>query len=75
MNGYERLEAKLRIPWDSMLGMANAEREEAANAIAKLRAERDEARREVCHKHAHGYFTVRDYAERRGWDCFKEEAT
>jgi len=45
---------------------------EAADEIERLRAERDEARREVCQKHDHGYFMDEDYAEIRGWDCFKE---
>jgi C4-dicarboxylate-specific signal transduction histidine kinase len=44
----------------------------AAEEIERLRAERDEARREVCQKHDHGYFFHEDYAEIRGWDCFKE---
>jgi uncharacterized protein (DUF3084 family) len=38
-----------------------------------MQRERDEARREVCQKHEHGYFTDEDYAEVRGWDCFKED--
>jgi hypothetical protein len=71
MNGYERLEAKLRIPWESMLGMANAEREEAANAIAKLRAERDEVRRLWC---GASWEDPREVAKKLNWDCFKEEA-
>ena len=41
--------------------------------IESTRAERDEARREVCQKHDHGYFMDEDYAEIRGWDCFKED--
>ena len=37
-----------------------------------LRAERDEARREVCNmKDFHGL--PRDYALERGWNCFEEE--
>lgn len=43
---------------------------EAADEIERLRAERDEARREVCYmKDFHGL--PQDYAEERGWDCFK----
>jgi cell division protein FtsB len=38
--------------------------------IKTLRAERDEARREVCNLSIH---LPRDYALERGWDCFKEE--
>lgn len=45
---------------------------ELRHRIETLTAERDEARREVCQKHDHGYFTDEDYAEIRGWDCFKE---
>ena len=52
---------------------------QAADEIERLRAERDDARREVCAADA-AY--VRDpderephmlgYAAKRGWDCFKE---
>lgn len=52
---------------------------EAANDIERLRAERDEARREVCDRVAtpryHIYIpisTAKRYAHERGWDCFKE---
>ena len=38
----------------------------------KLRAERDEARREVCELSYFGKEDVREYAKHRGWDCFKE---
>jgi flagellar biosynthesis chaperone FliJ len=69
MNGYERLEAKLRIPWESMLGMANAEREEAANAIAKLRAERDEARKELSNLSYHHCETMEQHFRVRGWEA------
>ena len=44
--------------------------QEAANEIERLRKERDEARREVCNMSIH---LPRDYAEERGWDCFKGE--
>lgn len=45
--------------------------------IAQLRAERDEARREVCRDEAWRKSpspprTARQVAERRGWDCFHE---
>jgi len=43
---------------------------EAANAIARLRAERDEARREVCVLMQRTGFLRGDYADERGWDCF-----
>ena len=41
----------------------------AADEIERLRAERDEARREVCNLSIH---PPRDYALERGWNCFKE---
>ena len=42
---------------------------EAATEIERLRAERDEARREVCNLSIH---PPRDYALERKWDCFEE---
>ena len=51
---------------------------EAANEIERLRKERDEARREVCHLMRSDDYnepfdgTVFEYAIHRGWDCFKE---
>jgi hypothetical protein len=48
--------------------------------IERLRAERDEARREVCQlkgtvrwNHYFPHFDPQGYAENRGWDCFKEK--
>jgi hypothetical protein len=55
---------------------------EAADEIERLRAERDEARRGLCYevaawvagfKHSTHEAESRAEAERRGWDCFKEE--
>lgn len=46
---------------------------EAADEIEKLRAERDEARREVCHLRPSvclGAQTANAYADQRGWYCF-----
>jgi hypothetical protein len=47
--------------------------------IEKLRKERDEARREICHVFETGLFrdermsrTAKSIATERGWDCFKE---
>jgi hypothetical protein len=43
--------------------------------VEQLRKERDEARREVCNNEAKHLPTMADphrEAERRGWDCFKE---
>jgi hypothetical protein len=47
---------------------------EAANEITRLRKERDEARREVCQWEHHWDKTASEqyYADKRGWDCFKE---
>lgn len=45
--------------------------------IVLLRAERDEARREVCNNEAKHLPTMADphmEAKRRGWDCFKEKS-
>ena len=42
--------------------------------IKELRKERDEARREVCEwVEMDGATTVKEEAELRGWDCFKED--
>jgi hypothetical protein len=49
---------------------------EAADEIERLRAERDEARREVSYLRPSvtlGAQTAVEYAKSRGWDCFKEE--
>lgn len=49
---------------------------EAAQEIECLRAERDEARREVCMCHPESCVTdeeARHEAKERGWDCFKQE--
>ena len=52
------------------------ERVDLLQVIASLRAERDEARREVCRNEANHLPTMADphrEAARRGWDCFKKE--
>ena len=41
--------------------------------IERLTAERDEARREVCESEQYCVDRSREEAERRGWDCYKEE--
>ena len=59
---------------------------ESADEIERLRAERDEARREVCRlsQQAHNIAcelsrypknapTPQEYATALGWDCFKED--
>jgi hypothetical protein len=52
---------------------------DAADEIERLRAERDEARREVCQmkgtvrwNHYFPHFDPKGYAENRGWDCHKD---
>ena len=52
---------------------------ESADEIERLRAERDEARQEICESHCDSlgvvlgsHITPQDYAQRRGWDCYKE---
>jgi len=52
---------------------------EAYAEITRLQQERDEARREICDRVSttrwqpqFPLMTKRQYAEERGWDCFKE---
>ena len=55
---------------------------EAADEIERLRAERDEARREICKDEADlislelggAAIFAASVAKRRGWDCFKEDS-
>lgn len=47
--------------------------QKAERDIAQLRAERDGARRLVCRHTKKRYRTLREMAEERGWDCFKEK--
>ena len=48
---------------------------EAADEIERLRAERDEARREICENVAaiSASVNAKQWAQERGWDCFKED--
>ncbi len=48
---------------------------ESADEIERLRAERDEARRDVCEYTAllNSRASMEEVAEQRGWDCFKED--
>ena len=45
---------------------------EAYAEIGRLQRERDEARLEVCGLHHLTGFLAGDYANSRGWDCFKD---
>lgn len=50
---------------------------ELLTMVDALRAERDEARREVCSLQPfahHNDGIAKDHAAYRGWDCFKENA-
>jgi hypothetical protein len=47
---------------------------EAADTIERLREERDDARRELCHEiFTNGGLEPSRYARYRGWDCYKQE--
>jgi hypothetical protein len=59
----ERLREQLRL--------ANIDNFNTTAEVETLRAERDEARREVC---AMSFDDQRRTAEERGWDCFKDKA-
>ena len=52
---------------------------DSVDEIERLRAERDEARREVCQmkgtvrwNHYFPHFDPKGYAKNRGWDCHKD---
>jgi uncharacterized coiled-coil DUF342 family protein len=56
---------------------ARKEFHEALDDLAKMQAERDEARRDLCDLYVKGQpsssnMTDKDYAAELGWDCFKE---
>lgn len=64
---------RLRMAWESMGEMANAERAEAADEIEQLREELDAARSECCRCWAEAEGgTPEEHAQDMGWDCFKE---
>jgi predicted RNase H-like nuclease (RuvC/YqgF family) len=47
---------------------------EQQQEIERLRAERDEARREVCQEiFTNGGLRPSEYATYRGWDCYKKD--
>jgi hypothetical protein len=65
---------RLRINWTSLTDKQNAERAEAADAIERLRAERDEVRREIvlllngcC-----SWSKLTQEIKKQGWECLKE---
>jgi hypothetical protein len=65
---------RLRINWTSLTDKQNAERNEAADEIERLRAERDEGRREIvlllngcC-----SWSKLTQEIKKRGWECLKE---
>ena len=45
---------------------------EAAMEIERLRKDRDELRREICEEQGYTIGAAHLEAERRGWDCYKE---
>ena len=81
MSGTEDIVAQLRawasticsIRGDATPGRKSQMVRDAADKIERLRAERDEARRECCRHMAHGVMSAEDYAKYLNWDCFKEE--
>ena len=49
---------------------------QAADEIERLRAERDEARRMYCvMRDGEDNLTCKEWAERKNWDCFKDNPT
>ena len=81
INRLRSLTEKLCLVQDRItIDHAVIEIQTAIAEAVELRAERDEARREVCDRVATPRYdiyipiaTARRYAEERGWDCFKEE--
>jgi len=67
----ERLRTQLEM-WQDGNIMSESHHDE----IKRLTAERDEARREVCNLRPSvclGAQTAVEFANHRGWDCFKED--
>jgi hypothetical protein len=66
----------LRNELDARIAMCDMRSEK----IGELTNERDEARQEICESHCDSlavvlgsHITPQDYAQRRGWDCFKKK--
>ena len=61
----------------SMWRDGNIMHENCIGDMNKLKAERDEARRNLCYAEVNGQYarryTPQEYANKMGWDCFKEE--
>ena len=67
---------RLRKELDARIAMCDMRSEK----IGELTNERDEARQEICESHCDSlavvlgsHITPQDYAQRRGWDCFKKK--
>jgi hypothetical protein len=74
-----RLRYYTQVDTTSPVFIVNADLLKAADEIERLRAERDEARREVCQlkgtvrwNHYFPHFDPKGYAKNRGWDCHKD---
>jgi hypothetical protein len=73
MSGDIDIVDRLRINWTSLTDKQNAERNEAADEIKRLRAERDDARQRLCKVVGDNRdMWGEDVAKEYGWDCFKE---
>lgn len=64
--------ARLREVPNGIGGYFYRTTQQAADEIERLRKERDEARREVCEADTDTHGGALLEAERRGWNCFKE---
>jgi hypothetical protein len=87
MTDYKPLDYRLRchtkrtdLPPDVLRDISEAyvrllNLEEECNKNKQLQAERDEARRDVCSMMHMTGFLAGDYANSKGWDCFKDGYT
>ena len=74
MSGDIDIVDRLRINWTSLTDKQNAERNEAADEIERLRAERDDARWRLCKVVGDNRdMWGEDVAKEYGWDIFKEK--
>jgi len=74
-----RLRYYTQVDTTTPVFIVNTDLLKAADEIERLRAERDEARREVCQlkgtvrwNHYFPHFDPKGYAKNRGWDCHKD---